>query len=319
MDNFPDGYGAVDNSETRFVVVTNLDDSIDDYDLREKFEKFGHVPSIELPFQTDSKYGRCAKLQFALAPAARAACSKLGGKNWRGKRIQAYTYDRWLRVSKEQAATVEEVPVKNKIFVGGLGQQISVHTMRRYFQGFGPIDFRQSKIITDRGGHSKGFGFVVFESEDVAQLVLRQTLHWIEGKQVNVGPVHEKKIVHIPVEPEPKPQPQQSKANPSRSRSYDRSTSHSSSSSSTSKSTSRSRSRSNSAQRDEEVEEKVEPVLGVPSEEPEVQEEEDLESYQEQVALKLQKMQQAESNEKTLEQRRKERRARWKRKAKPAS
>merc|ERR1719499_1077715 len=113
-----------ENSDSKFVIVTNLSDTIDDYDLREKFEKFGHVPSIQLPFQTEAKFGKCARLEFALAPAARAACSKLGGKPWRGHRIQAYTYDRWKRMlaakGMHKRAQFANVQVKNKVFVGGL-------------------------------------------------------------------------------------------------------------------------------------------------------------------------------------------------------
>eukprot|EP00494_Astrolonche_serrata_P028083 UN28348 len=89
-----------------------------------------------------------------------------------------------------------EVPVRNKIFVGGLASYITVHEMRRYFQQFGPIDFRKSKIMTDRSGKSKGYGFVVFEKREHAANVLSQSVHWVQGKQVNVGPVKEKQLIH---------------------------------------------------------------------------------------------------------------------------
>jgi len=299
-----------ENSDSKFVIVTNLSDTIDDYDLREKFEKFGHVPSIQLPFQTEAKFGKCARLEFALAPAARAACSKLGGKPWRGHRIQAYTFDRWKRMlSKNTGSTkFKNVQVKNKVFVGGLGQSINVHMMRRYFQQFGPIDFRQSKVIMDRSGKSRGYGFVVFDNVNHAQVVLSQTLHWIEGKSINVGPVHEKRMITeeatpqqppLPAEPEKKPQ--------SRSRSYNSSSSRSRSGSSGS---SRSRSRS----KEKETKEVVQPVLGEQeqvTEEPE----QDPEEYQKEVEMQAAKIEEAEKKAKTLQQRRAERRARWKRKA----
>eukprot|EP00494_Astrolonche_serrata_P005583 UN05599 len=86
MEGFDNEYfGEVDNENTRWVIVTNLEQSIDDYDIRTRFEKFGHVPEIRVPFETEPKYGKCAKVKFALAPAARAACSKLGGKPWRDR------------------------------------------------------------------------------------------------------------------------------------------------------------------------------------------------------------------------------------------
>ena len=59
------------------------------------------------------------------------------------------------------------------------------------------------------------YGFVVFDNANHAQVVLSQTLHWIEGKSINVGPVHEKRMITeeatpqqppLPAEPEKKPQ-----------------------------------------------------------------------------------------------------------------
>ena len=41
------------------------------------------------------------------------------------------------------------------------------------------------------------FGFIVFEEIADAQSALTQTMHWIGNKQVNVGPVHEKKRVQV--------------------------------------------------------------------------------------------------------------------------
>lgn len=304
-------FGALDeNSDSKYVIVTNLNVSIDDYDLREKFEKFGHVPSVQLPFETEARFGKCARLEFALAPAARAACSKLGGKPWRGQRIQAYTFDRWKRmlVSKNSTTATKftSVRVKNKVFVGGLGMHINVHMMRRYFQQFGQIDARQSKVIMDRGGKSKGYGFVVFKDSSYAQMVLSQSLHWIEGKSINVGPVHEKRPV--PVTPiNPVPQNASGDKKSSRSRSY------SSSRSGSSSSTSSSRSRSNSVEK--ESKEIVVPILGEPEEVAE-EPEQDEEEYQREVELQAQKIEETEKKAKTLQQRRAARKARWKQKAK---
>jgi len=310
-----DNFGALDeNTDNKYVIVTNLDESIDDYDLREKFEKFGHVPHIQLPFQTEPKFGKCARLEFALAPAARAACSKLGGKSWRGQRIQAYTYDRWKRMLASKGmhnrATFQKVQVKNKVFVGGLGQSINVHMMRRYFQQYGPIDFRQSKVIMDRSGKSKGYGFVVYENQHHAQSVLTQTLHWIEGKSINVGPVHEKRLISSGMSnPPPQPPPPQQQPDPETKKSRSRSYSSGSKSGSSS-----SRSRSRSSSKEKEVKEVVQPILGEPEEAPEEPEQNE-EEYQREVEKQAAKIEEAEQKAKTLQQRRAERRARWKRKA----
>lgn len=341
-----DSFGELENDETRFVIVTNLDESITDYDLRERFEKFGHVPTIQMPFETELQYGKCARLKFALAPAARAACSKLGGKQWRGQRIQAYTYDRWTRMLDKKKgnknAVFQEVPVLNKIFVGGLGQNITVHMMRNYFRRYGSIDFRQSKIITDRSGHSKGFGFIVFEEVADAQSALAQTIHWLGNKQVNVGPVHEKKRVQVfgggnnTVQDIDENSKEDSKKS-SRSRSYSKSSRSGSSRSSSSRrshdseapslggSRSRSNSRSRSRSKSKDGGEKKKHPATTPTEEfrselteaePTKDEKpEDVEAYKKEVAKQLEEIEDMEIKEKTLAERRAERRARWKKRA----
>merc|ERR1719203_1123253 len=110
-----------------------------------------------MDFETPGNHGRCAKLEFALAPAARAACSKIGGKMWRNKRVQAYTFDRWKKLQQRISGKSGPIPsqrkvidVRNKVFVGGLGQHIDVHMLRAYFQTFGPLNFPETKIINNR-------------------------------------------------------------------------------------------------------------------------------------------------------------------------
>ena len=57
-------------------------------------------------------------------------------------------------------------PVPNRIFVGGISCQTTENDLIRIFQAFGNV--RGAKIIFDRGGVSKGYGFVTFETEEEA-------------------------------------------------------------------------------------------------------------------------------------------------------
>merc|ERR1719397_1072232 len=153
----------------------------------------------------------------------------------------------------------------------------------------------------DRGGKSRGYGFVVFDNPIHAQLVLSQVLHWIDGKSINVGPVHEKRMVTDDATPQ---QAQESQKKSSRSRSYSNSSSGSRSGSS-----SGTRSRSRSKEKDQEKKEVVVPLLGEPEETPE-EPEQDPEDYQREVEEQAAKIEEAEKKAKTLQQRRAERRAR---------
>lgn len=276
---------------------------------------FGHCPSVEFPYDTieTKNFGSCAKIQFALAPAARAACSKLGNRKWRRHKIQAYTLDRWKKILQQrglQANTVvEEVIVKNKLFVGGLLPQFSIHTIRSYFTQFGPL--QKTKLVTDRGGHSKGYGFVEFIHEQHAQAALQEKFHWIQGKQINIGPVKEKvafrqqiqldNLTPIADNKNKIENKEEKKLEIHKQLNHKNSPLKNLKKSSGSKTSSRSQTPTLHASKTIIKEEKKESK-------------EEIKAYQNVVDKQLSKIQDEERNAKTLSQRRAERRARWKKK-----
>lgn len=75
-------------------------------------------------------------------------------------------------------------PVRtSKVFVGGLAHQTTKETFRAYFSQFGHIT-DSVVMATKMEGRGRGFGFVTFESPDVAEAVLSRP-HIIDGKQVD--------------------------------------------------------------------------------------------------------------------------------------
>ena len=60
-----------------------------------------------------------------------------------------------------------------KLFVGGLGNTVTVDTLRAAFERFGPIE--DAVVIVDRGtGRSRGFGFVTFSNAADAHEAIKQ-------------------------------------------------------------------------------------------------------------------------------------------------
>ena len=60
---------------------------------------------------------------------------------------------------------MEPVQGCKKVFVGGLGQEVTDEHLREYFQTFGHV--YTASVMTDKDtGNSRGFGFVVFDSSD---------------------------------------------------------------------------------------------------------------------------------------------------------
>ncbi|GJQ08300.1 hypothetical protein GpartN1_g91.t1 [Galdieria partita] len=71
---------------------------------------------------------------------------------------------------------------RGKVFVGGLSWETGEESLREYFEGFGEVT--DCVIMRDKyTGHPRGFGFVTFQDETVADLVAGQP-HVLDGRQV---------------------------------------------------------------------------------------------------------------------------------------
>eukprot|EP00731_Ephydatia_muelleri_P009257 Em0004g1595a len=77
------------------------------------------------------------------------------------------------------------VEIPNRVFVGGLPYNMTELQMKEFFSQFGNV--RDCKIITDRAGLSKGYGFVTFESEDEATQVFMLGSLFYREKKLNVA------------------------------------------------------------------------------------------------------------------------------------
>lgn len=71
----------------------------------------------------------------------------------------------------------------NKVFIGGLSWETTDQKLRSYFENYGSV--LEAFVSYDRNtGRPRGFGFVVFESSDVADKVV-STKHTIDRREVN--------------------------------------------------------------------------------------------------------------------------------------
>ncbi|PAA48961.1 hypothetical protein BOX15_Mlig010850g1 [Macrostomum lignano] len=71
-----------------------------------------------------------------------------------------------------------------KLFVGGLSWETTESLMKDYFSQFGAV--RTCTIKVDKAtGHSRGFGFVIFDNESDLDAVLSQSEHWLCNKRID--------------------------------------------------------------------------------------------------------------------------------------
>ncbi|XP_076256630.1 boule homolog, RNA binding protein isoform X2 [Rhynchophorus ferrugineus] len=81
--------------------------------------------------------------------------------------------------------------VPNRIFVGGIAANTTETELMQLFSEFGAV--RAAKIIQDRAGVSKGYGFITFETEDDARRPLRNPDNiMLRERRLNIAPAIKK-------------------------------------------------------------------------------------------------------------------------------
>ena len=82
--------------------------------------------------------------------------------------------------------------MSKKLFVGGLNWKTTDEGLRQAFESFGPIS--EAKVITDREtGRSRGFGFVTFADDAVAERAINEMNgKELEGRKVQVNEAQER-------------------------------------------------------------------------------------------------------------------------------
>lgn len=89
--------------------------------------------------------------------------------------------------------------VPNRIFVGGISANTTEVELAQLFSSYGTV--KATKIISDRAGVSKGYGFVTFESEEEAKRLQRDAENIVlRERKLNIAPAIKKQPFSRPIE-----------------------------------------------------------------------------------------------------------------------
>ncbi|NWX45994.1 BOLL protein, partial [Steatornis caripensis] len=109
-----------------------------------------------------------------------------------------------VRLSNLTSAPTFGTVTPNRIFVGGIDVKTNENDLRKFFAQYGSV--KEVKIVNDRAGISKGYGFVTFETQEDAQKILQEAsdspyyakkLNY-KDKKLNIGPAIRKQQIRSP-------------------------------------------------------------------------------------------------------------------------
>lgn len=161
--------GNQETQEDRKLFVGGLSWETTDKELRDHFSTFGDIESINV--KTDPTTGRSRGFAFIVFAKAESLDKVMS----HGDHI----------INNKKVDPKKAKARHGKIFVGGLTTELSDDDIKTFFSQFGTIVDVEMPFDKTKN-QRKGFCFITFESDQVANELLKTSKQTINGKEVEV-------------------------------------------------------------------------------------------------------------------------------------
>lgn len=153
------------------VFVKDVDPSITEEELKNKFSEYGVVTSAVIMKKDDGSslgfgFANFAEHESAVAAVNALHGTKLGNKVLYCGRAQKKS-EREAKLRKEWEQMKLQKYQGINLYIKNLEDEIEEERLKREFSQFGTI--KSCKIMTDEKGNSRGFGFVCFSAPEESQ------------------------------------------------------------------------------------------------------------------------------------------------------
>jgi len=172
------------------VYVKNLDEQVDDEQLKEKFTKYGPIKSAIIMRDENGKSKGFGFVNFERPEDAEKACDDLNDKELDGKVVYVGRAQKKAEREAELKSKFEQMKMEHmtkyqgvNLYIKNLDDDIDDTKLRSIFDPFGTIT--SAKVMSDKG-QSKGFGFVCFATPEEATKAVTE----MNGKIVGSKPLY---------------------------------------------------------------------------------------------------------------------------------
>uniref|UniRef100_A0A3B3HMK7 RRM domain-containing protein n=1 Tax=Oryzias latipes TaxID=8090 RepID=A0A3B3HMK7_ORYLA len=156
------------------LFIGGLSVNTNDDGLRKHFEQFGTLTDFVVLQNKNAQRSRCFGFVTYSTPEETNAAMAAAPHTVEGNSVEV------------KRANGSAAPAKGeKIFVGGLKNNIEEYHLTDYFSRYGPVE--KSEILLEKEtGKKRGFGFVHFTHHKTADLALVEKYHTVNGHLVEI-------------------------------------------------------------------------------------------------------------------------------------
>jgi len=182
-----------ENASKKFtnVYVKNLDENVDDEQLRTLFSKYGSIKSAIVMRGEDGKSKGFAFVNFEQPEEAEIACNALNDTDLNGKTVYVGRAQKKAEREAELRSKFEQMKMEHmtkyqgvNLYIKNLDDDIDDTKLRGIFDQFGTIT--SAKVMSDGKNAPKGFGFVCFSTPEEATKAVTE----MNGKIVGNKPLY---------------------------------------------------------------------------------------------------------------------------------